>query len=290
VTPNLLAVDRAGFHIPIHCLGDGPDFVFLHGLGSDATDIVEEMGPVAGFRLVLPDQRGHGEASPGVDKRAFQLEDLVLDLDAVLDHREVSAAVVGGGSMGAAVALRHALTRPRRYRALVLVAPAIGAERAQAAAYIVDVANRIDAIGLEKAVVELRAAAVAQGMLESEAQALGHAWLRQDASSLTHAMRAVDSWRPFSSLTELNELELPVALVAVRDDHLHPVPLAEQISAALPLSSLEVLPRQDALVPGAIGAAVARRLAYLGVRERIDAHSDSETSTRPPSSRSDEGA
>jgi pimeloyl-ACP methyl ester carboxylesterase len=289
VTPNRLAVDRAGFHLPLERLGDGPDFVFLHGLGSDAADIMEEMGPVTGFQLVLPDQRGHGGASPGVEERTFRLDDLVLDLDAVLGHPEVSAHVVGGGSMGAAVALRHALTRPRRYRALVLVAPAIGAERAQAADWIVDVANRIDAIGLEATVVELRAAAVAQGMPESEAQALGHVWLRQDAGSLANAMRAVHSWRPFSSLTELNELELPVALVAVRDDLLHPVPVAEQIAAALPWSSLEVLPREDALVAGAIGKAVARRLAYLGVRARIDGHSDGELSIRPPIRRSGEG-
>jgi hypothetical protein len=67
-------------------------------------------------------------------------------------------------------------------------------------------------------------------------------------------------------MDDLAALTLPVALVAIHGDPLHPVDLAARMHAFLPRSSLEVLGSPDeARRPGAIGEAVLRGLRRLGI-------------------------
>jgi pimeloyl-ACP methyl ester carboxylesterase len=266
-----------GFSLPVLLSGQGVPLLFLHGLGSDSRDSRRDLGAMPGIRLALADQRGHGSARPPVSHGEFELDSLVGDLRAMIRALGWPGPVVGGGSMGAAVALRHVLTDPGDCQALVLVAPAIGPDRPAAAALIASIGDRIDAVGLEQAVAELRGLSAPTMASRDGAGTAGEGsggdgldcWLRQDAGSLAVAMRAVQRWRPLASLSELSALQVPVALVGIRDDPLHPVELAIQMHARLPHSSLEILGSpDDARRPGAIGGAVLRGLATLGLLQR----------------------
>jgi pimeloyl-ACP methyl ester carboxylesterase len=261
-----------GFSLPVLLSGQGVPLLFLHGLGSDSRDSRRDLGAMPGIRLALADQRGHGSARPPVSHGQFELDSLVGDLQAMIRALGWPGPVVGGGSMGAAVALRHVLTDPGDCQALVLVAPAIGPDRPAAAASIASIADRIDAVGLGQAVTELRGRSAPTMASRDGDEPAGDGldcWLRQDAGSLVVAMRAVQRWRPLASLSELSALQVPVALVGIRDDPLHPVELAVQMDARLPHSSLEILRSpDDARRPGAIGGAVLRGLATLGVLQR----------------------
>lgn len=104
--------------------GQGLPFVFQHGLGADVSQPFGLFQPPAGVRLLAFDARGHGQTQPlgnpdGLCFRAFG-----EDLRAFLDHRGVERAVVGGISMGAALALHFALRWPERTLGLVLSRPA----------------------------------------------------------------------------------------------------------------------------------------------------------------------
>jgi pimeloyl-ACP methyl ester carboxylesterase len=255
----MITARSEGFSLPLRLSGQGTPMIFLHGLGSDSRDSRRDLGDLPGVRLALADQRGHGSARPAVRAGEFGLDALVGDLAAMSAALGWPHPIVAGGSMGAAVALRYAVTRPGDSQALVLVAPALAAERPAAAGLIAGVADRIDAVGLDQAVAEIRSSqpeAAPDGM---------EPWLRQDGASLVAAMRAVQSWRPITSLAELSAIGVPTVLVGIRDDPLHPVELAEQMHAHL-RSSLEILPSPGAARrPGAIGAAVLRGLHRLGV-------------------------
>lgn len=103
--------------------GSGPPLLFLHGLGSRASDYALLMRQLRGHtRLLLaPDVPGHGDSPPppgGLSVPRIEAA-LIAAVDAVLDE----PAVVLGNSMGgfAAVRLAHAL--PEKVRALVLVSP-----------------------------------------------------------------------------------------------------------------------------------------------------------------------
>jgi pimeloyl-ACP methyl ester carboxylesterase len=75
------------------------------------------------YRLAAFDFRAHGRTPVG-DRRKLRLDVFAEDLIAFLDHLRIQFAVIGGISMGAAVALRTALRHPERCRALVLCRPA----------------------------------------------------------------------------------------------------------------------------------------------------------------------
>src|SRR5207244_3821065 len=74
-----------------------------------------------------------GASTPVRRPEDFDLPEMVADVQAVVDQLELAPAIVGGGSMGAAVALAYALEAPEDFRALVLCAPALSHERHAAA-------------------------------------------------------------------------------------------------------------------------------------------------------------
>jgi len=80
----------------------------------------------AGYRVVLYDQRGHGESTRGTVP--FSIPVLADDLAAVLEARDVHDAVLAGHSMGGMTIMSLATHRPdvllARARAIVLVATA----------------------------------------------------------------------------------------------------------------------------------------------------------------------
>src|SRR5947209_7539475 len=105
-------------------VGDGVPFVFQHGLGGDVNQPFGLFAPPSGVRLLAFDCRAHGETRPLGDPEKLSLASFAEDLHAFLDHLGIERAVVGGISMGAAVALNFALRFPERLLGLVLSRPA----------------------------------------------------------------------------------------------------------------------------------------------------------------------
>ncbi len=104
--------------------GEGLPFVFQHGLGGDVGQPGDLFRPPAGVRLLALDCRAHGETCPLGDPAKIGITHFADDLRAFLDHLRIDRAVVGGISMGAAVALNFVLRFPERVRGLVLSRPA----------------------------------------------------------------------------------------------------------------------------------------------------------------------
>jgi len=91
---------------------------------------------LAGYRVIAPDLRGHGES---VRLPPWTLERHAADLLAVLDRLGLSGLPVIGHSFGAAVAIYLARLAPQRVTKLILVDPAIGLEPDFADEHISDV-------------------------------------------------------------------------------------------------------------------------------------------------------
>ena len=102
----------------------GLPFVFQHGLGGDTTQPFGLFDPPPGLRLLAFDARAHGKSQPLGDLAALNFRTFGEDLRACRDHLGVAQAVVGGISMGAALALHFALRWPERVLGLVLSRPA----------------------------------------------------------------------------------------------------------------------------------------------------------------------
>jgi pimeloyl-ACP methyl ester carboxylesterase len=116
--------ERDGVQFHYRDQGQGLPFVFQHGLGSDITLAHALFTPPPGVRLIGFDARGHGETRPLGDPKHITIAAFADDLAALLDRLGVPVAVVGGVSMGAAIALNFVLRYPDRVLGLVLSRPA----------------------------------------------------------------------------------------------------------------------------------------------------------------------
>ncbi len=107
--------------------GPRPPTILLHGIGSSATAYGKLLLGLRRHvrRLVAPDLPGHGfSATPTrLPEPAALTAEATAIVDGLLDDIGEPAVVVGT-SMGGALALRYALARPRRVKALVLCSPA----------------------------------------------------------------------------------------------------------------------------------------------------------------------
>ena len=99
--------------------GSGAPLVLLHGLASGCR-IWDMMAPhlVETFRVVAPDQRGHGLSDkPG----SYSFAEVTADLAAFMKTLGLWPAVIAGHSWGGSVALQFAVDHPGAVRALVLI-------------------------------------------------------------------------------------------------------------------------------------------------------------------------
>jgi pimeloyl-ACP methyl ester carboxylesterase len=101
----------------------GAAFVFQHGLCGDASQTGEVFPTDVPFRRLTLECRGHGRSEPG-DPAAFSIATFASDVAEMIEAKSLAAVVLGGISMGAAIALRLAVTRPDLVSALVAARPA----------------------------------------------------------------------------------------------------------------------------------------------------------------------
>lgn len=120
--------------------GSGPRaIVLIHGLLMDSrmyTRLVP-MLVAQGHRAITVDMLGHGASAQPYLMTEYSMPQFGRDVIALLDHLELTQAVVGGTSLGANVALEAACSAPSRVRALVLEMPVLeNALPAAAAAFV----------------------------------------------------------------------------------------------------------------------------------------------------------
>ncbi len=93
--------------------------VLIHGIGADHAMFRLQVEPLLshGFRVVIPDMRGHGK-SPRAN--SLSLNDWVKDLVELMDHLEIAKCNLLGVSMGGVIAMEFACQHPARVRRLIV--------------------------------------------------------------------------------------------------------------------------------------------------------------------------
>ena len=230
-----------GGELAIKVNGEGVPVLLAHGLTATRRYVV--MGSTAlersGHRVISYDARGHGESEPAPDPAAYEYSELAGDMLAVLDATGTDRAVVAGASMGAHTAVRLALDHPERVAGLVLVTPAFDPDAAQDPETLAWWDGL--AAGLRTGGVEGFMEAYGQPAVDARWRQAAETVMRQRLARHEHpeavadALRVVPRSRPFESLDELARLDLPVVVVADRDeaDPGHPLEVGEKWADAL---------------------------------------------------------
>ena len=112
-TPLALNVHQQGSGFPILCLHGHP------GSGSSMSVFTRSLGKQ--FWTIAPDLRGYGSSRTN---QPFQMQDHLIDLEALLDQLKIDECLVLGWSLGGILAMELALKLPEQVRGLILVATA----------------------------------------------------------------------------------------------------------------------------------------------------------------------
>jgi pimeloyl-ACP methyl ester carboxylesterase len=206
-------------------IGQGPPVVFLHGGLADHRAALFRVAPLAKtLRLVCPDVRGSGRS---IHTGSLSWDRLADDIAALLRHLGLERAVVGGTSMGSAVALRFALRHPRLLRGLILMSPLYpGADRPMAEAALTAMRTMHEAgeRALEHGVEALRP--LFEGLPPPIRDAAIEMMLGFDAGSVAATTRFLArNEQPMGAVRELQSIEVPV-LVLPGIDPQHPPEVA----------------------------------------------------------------
>lgn len=100
--------------------GDGAPVLALHGLASSA-HWYDTVAPLLrkDFRIIAPDQRGHGQTTQASD--GYDWASVASDAVGLLDHLGIEQAAVLGHSWGGNVAVNVAAKFPDRTTSLVMI-------------------------------------------------------------------------------------------------------------------------------------------------------------------------
>jgi len=231
------ATSSDGTTIEYQLTGSGePVTCFVPGLGQSVADTRPFGSGVHGSRAFL-DLRGHGRsaAPPPDDARAWTYSALAADVEAVVVETGSTRAV--GVSLGAGALLNLAIRRPQRFDRMVLALPSVINETrdpamAALAAEIADAVDANDQVVLSRLLLQLQPPSV-RGRADVGLWARRHA-ADVGGTPVSRVLRALPRQVPVSDPAQLETLDLPVLVLAQRDDPSHPVEVAEQLGDLLP--------------------------------------------------------
>ena len=228
---------RDGLQFHYREAGAGVPFVFQHGLGGDTEQTFGLFRPPPGFRLLTLDCRAHGETRPRGDCDKIGIANFADDLLAWLDHLRIERAVIGGISMGAAVALNFALRHPARLLGLVLSRPAwLHGPNPENVRLFGHVARLIREHGPQRG-CELfqQSADYRQVLQESPDNASGFLWQFEQprAAETVVKLERIPNDTPNRDAAELRAVAVPTLVLANRQDVIHPFAYGEALARAI---------------------------------------------------------
>jgi pimeloyl-ACP methyl ester carboxylesterase len=218
--------------------GAGAPFFFQHGLGADVKQVFDLFRPPGGIRLIGFDCRAHGRTVPVGPPEKISLAGFADDLLALMDFLGIEKAVVGGLSMGAAVALNFALRHPGRVEGLVLHRPAwldrLRHDNVEVFATIARLLRRHGAAkGLE---LFKETASYQRALAESPLSASSFAglFLQERAEETVVRLERIPLDTPGGGRAAWREIRVPVLVMANGQDAVHPLEYGVTLAREIP--------------------------------------------------------
>lgn len=115
-------IEHNGITTAYYDEGQGPVLLLLHGFTGSKLDFHDQLAWFTdAFRVVVPDNRGHGESSNTEDEASYTLDNLVGDLTSFIRTLGLKDIHLLGHSMGGMVVLRYALSHHQELASLMLM-------------------------------------------------------------------------------------------------------------------------------------------------------------------------
>jgi len=218
--------------------GAGTPFVFQHGLGGDVNQPFGVFRPPPGFRMISLDCRAHGQTTPVGDENKIDVRCSADDLVALLDYLQIRSTIIGGISMGAAIALTFALTYPERVIGLVLSRPAwLDQPRAAGVEIFSRIAQFIRRYGAAEGAERFKESEyyvkAAQESPDAAASLLAQ-FAHPRAEETVAKLERIPAHTPAHSREQWATLHVPTLVLANRQDPIHPFEYGTFLADTIP--------------------------------------------------------
>lgn len=237
-------LERNGRSLEYEVSGEGEPFVFLHGMGGSMKQIAEAYISLEGVQLINLNQQGHGHSD--AEWNTYDFHHLAEDVLAVLDKLKLEKVYLGGISMGAAVALNLAVRYPERIRGLLLIRNAWTIHSMSE-----EVCRAYEDLGMS----------LKEKSLECFYKTEGWRIVRESSAYTRNSFIAPFSdeaclkyWKkylilprktPISDEKQLEQLEMPVYILANRSDLCHPFEMGIWMHEHIKNSFFAEIPDKD---------------------------------------------
>jgi pimeloyl-ACP methyl ester carboxylesterase len=238
--------------------------MFQHGLCGDARQTSEAFPDDPRFRLISLECRGHGASQSGT---GYSIATFANDVAALIEHLRLAPVILGGISMGAAIASRLAVHRPDLVRGLILARPAWATEASPE--------NMRPNLEVGELLARLAPAEAQAAFVKSETYRLLSAEAPDNLASLlgffereplavtSVLLRAISLDGPGINKTGLRKMNVPTLLLATDQDAIHPLALAEELAALIPGAMLRTLTPKGVDKPAYLADFHAALTAFL---------------------------
>jgi len=252
-----------GTRLAYEVAGTGLPVLWQHGLCADRAQPAEVFPDRAGRSRITMECRGHGLSELG-DPSRIGIRQFADDAIALLDHLGIARAVVGGISLGAAIAMHIAARHPARTSALILARPAwLAAPAPPRLRVYAEVAARLAAHDAHTArgfidamPVMAEIAAVSPDNIASL-----HAMLeRPDPVSTIALLSRIPLDGPGLALTDIRAIAAKTLVIGTQQDWMHPFEYARTLAAEIP----------DARLAQITSKTVSRPAHVAGFRDAMD--------------------
>lgn len=221
---------------------EGLPFVFQHGLGADVTQPFGLFRPPPDIRLLAFDARGHGKTHPLGDPAKLRFDEFAEDLRALMDHLHIERVVVGGISMGAAIALNFTLRFPERVMGLVLSRPAwLDAPHPWNVKMFTLVSSLIRQHGAKKGQELFKQSEEYREVLRrwpDAANSLALQFENPRADETALKLERIIQDTPCHDRREWERINVPTLVLANRLDPMHPYEFGEELARRIPRAEL----------------------------------------------------
>lgn len=233
-----------GIQLEYQVTGRGMPLVFLHGLGGSIRQIESVYERIDGVQLITLNQQGHGGSKACWDTLDFdQMGD---DVAALLKYLGIENAYFAGISMGAAVSLNVAVRYPGYVKKMLLIRNA-WTDRPMSPE--VQQAYRDMGLALKKGRIEAFCHTRGWEIVEKSSAYTKNAFLSpfKDPASIENWQKflILPGKAPVARTASLRSIEIPVTILANRNDLCHPYVYGEYLHEQIPRSVLTEIPDKD---------------------------------------------
>ena len=245
-------IRRDGLDLVLHVAeGEGPLVFFQHGLCGDVAQPASVFPTDALARLAVLECRGHGASEPGAPN-GFSIATFADDVAAAIESVSSGPCVVGGISMGSAIAMRLAVLRPDLVSGLVVARPAWTTEAApsnmQPNLMVGELLMQEPAPGETGAFLATGMARMLAAQAPDNLASLTGFFRRNPRAVTAELLKRISRDGPGVTEAQLAALSIPTLVIGHGEDVVHPLSHARHLAQVIPSATfLEIPPKARGL-------------------------------------------